>query len=67
MRGIGSRSFADWQKLGFDQNTVVADPLFADAENGDFRLRPESPAFKLGFHPIDTSRIGLRRKYDVNP
>ena len=29
-------------------------------ENDDYTLRPESPAFKLGFKPIDLSRVGLR-------
>ena len=36
----------------------VADPLFEDPENGNFTLKPESPALKLGFKPIDTSKIG---------
>jgi hypothetical protein len=66
VRGIGSASYADWQKLGFDRHSVIADPLFVDAKNGDFRLRPESPAFKLGFRPIDISRIGLQREHDVD-
>jgi hypothetical protein len=39
---------------------VIADPLFVDPLNYDFRLRPESPAFKLGFQPIDTSAVGPR-------
>src|SRR5690606_32276187 len=27
--------------------------------NRDFRLKPDSPALKLGFEPIDTSKVGL--------
>jgi hypothetical protein len=52
---------ADWQKLGYDQNSLVADPLFAGPEHEDFRLLPGSPALRLGFQPIDLSRIGIRR------
>ncbi|MDQ8189768.1 right-handed parallel beta-helix repeat-containing protein [Roseibacillus persicicus] len=48
------------QADGVDLNSLSTDPLFVDAENGDFRLRPESPALKLGFVPIDVSRAGLR-------
>ena len=38
---------------------MVADPLFVNGETYDFRLRPESPALKLGFKPIDLSEVGL--------
>lgn len=58
IRGIGSLN--DWQKIGFDQHSLVADPLFVDAKHGDYRLRPESPAFALGFQPIPVERVGPR-------
>jgi len=51
--------WAKWRAAGQDAHSVIADPLFVDAPNGDFRLRPGSPALKLGFKQIDTSRIGL--------
>jgi parallel beta-helix repeat protein len=47
-----------WQQAGGDVHSVIADPLFVDAERGDFRLRPESPALKLGFEPIPFDQIG---------
>ncbi|NUQ00669.1 MAG: right-handed parallel beta-helix repeat-containing protein [Armatimonadetes bacterium] len=50
-----------WQALGFDRNSLVADPLFVDAERDNYRLRPESPAFKLGFQPIPIDEIGPYR------
>ncbi|MFC1739699.1 hypothetical protein ACFL1G_11745, partial [Planctomycetota bacterium] len=56
----GVETFEDWQKRGFDTHSVIADPLFTDPENDDYSLRPESPAFELGFKPIDLSRVGLR-------
>ena len=51
--------FAEWTVKGNDAGSIVADPLFVDAENGDFRLQPGSPALKLGFKPIDLSQTGL--------
>ena len=54
-----AHTFEDWQKRGLDRESVVADPLFVDADAHDFRLQSGSPAFHLGFQPIDTSSIGL--------
>ena len=47
-----------WQQAGGDVHSIVADPLFVDAEHGDFRLKPESPALKQGFEPIPLDKIG---------
>ncbi|MFH1265857.1 MAG: right-handed parallel beta-helix repeat-containing protein [Planctomycetota bacterium] len=52
-------SFAEWQALGLDRKSLVADPRFVNAAEYDFRLQPGSPALGLGFQPIDTSRVGL--------
>ena len=51
--------FAAWKEKGSDVGSVVADPLFVDPANDDFRLRPDSPALKLGFKPIDLGETGL--------
>jgi parallel beta-helix repeat protein len=59
--GIGS--FAEWQQKGFDTNSLVADPLFVDPAKGNFALRPDSPAFRLGIKPIDTSQVGPRKRH----
>ncbi len=61
----GDRTFEQWKEwTGQDKNSIIADPLFVDPENGDFTLKPGSPAEKIGFVPIDTSLIGRRRNSD---
>ncbi len=54
------RPLAFWQGLGFDKESLVADPQFVDAKQHDYRLKPTSPALKLGFEPIDLSTVGPR-------
>ena len=57
----GLLTWDEWRKTGADAHSVLADPLFVDAANHDYRLRPDSPALKLGFKPIPTDRIGPYR------
>jgi hypothetical protein len=52
-------SLEEWRELGFDLHSVFADPMFVDPENGDYRVRPESPALELGFENFDISSAGL--------
>ena len=56
----GCESMAEWRAHGFDTHSIVADPLFVDPAKDDYRLKPESPAFALGFKEIDMSTVGLR-------
>jgi hypothetical protein len=53
-------SLGQWQAAGYDAHSVVADPLFVNPAEDDYRLKPDSPAFKLGFEAIDVERIGVR-------
>ena len=64
--GPANGSFDKWRQIQggkFDAHSVVADPQFHDLARRDFRLKPTSPALKLGFQPIDTSAIGLKPDY----
>lgn len=47
-----------WQALGLDRHSVIADPLFVNRAADDFRLKPYSPAYRLGFKPIPVGKIG---------
>jgi hypothetical protein len=49
-----------WREAGHGEHSIVADPKFVDPAGGDFALAPDSPALKLGFKPIDVSRVGLQ-------
>jgi hypothetical protein len=60
-------SWSAWRKLGFEAHSKVTDPQFEDAEapgRAGFRLKPESPALKLGFKPIPFEKIGCYASKD---
>ena len=53
------RTFSEWQALGLDRQSRIADPQFVDAAGHNFDLRPDSPALQLGFRPLDLASAGL--------
>ena len=55
-------TWAEWRKRGKDAHSRYADPRFVAPEQGDFTLKPDSPALALGFQPIDISQTGPRIK-----
>ncbi len=57
----GKMSLDEWRKQGFDAHSLVADPRFVDPKSDNYALRPDSPAFTLGFKAIDTGQVGLKR------
>ncbi len=56
-------SWASWRAKGQDTASVIADPLFRDAAKGDYRLKPNSPAFKLGFVDLPYDKMGLKKSH----
>ena len=58
MKTSADRQWAAWKNKGFDRHSLIADPMFTDSSNGDYSLRPDSPAWKLGFNPIPFEKIG---------
>ncbi|MCC7495079.1 MAG: right-handed parallel beta-helix repeat-containing protein [Fimbriimonadaceae bacterium] len=43
----------------YEANLLDQDPRFVNASKLDFRLRPDSPALRLGFQPLPISKMGL--------
>lgn len=53
------QTWEEWQAAGRDAHSLIADPKFRDAANRDFHLATDSPAFGLGFEPIDIDAAGV--------
>ncbi|OHB83370.1 MAG: hypothetical protein A2V98_23040 [Planctomycetes bacterium RBG_16_64_12] len=64
--GLPGETWDKWRELGFDRNSLIADPLFVDPARGDYRLKPDSPALKLGFQPIPFEQIGLNATAELS-
>jgi parallel beta-helix repeat protein len=59
-------SFDEWKKFGdkgYDAHSKVADPKFKNVAERDYRLRVDSPAWKMGMKSIDMGSIGLLPSY----
>ena len=57
--GFHRSTWEAWRKGGQDASGAISDPLFVDPANGDWTLRPESPALKAGFKPFDWRQAGV--------
>lgn len=63
-------TYADWQRFNahqYDQHSQIADPLFINAENRDFRLRYDSPVYRYAFEDINQAAIGLTAEFSLRP
>ncbi len=58
--GVGKPiTLKQWQEKGFDRHSVFADPLFVDADNGNYQVKVQSPALQLGFKNFDMNKFGV--------
>jgi hypothetical protein len=48
---------------GYEKNSVIADPLFNNAENYDFSFATGSPAPGMGIEAINYSAAGLTEAF----
>ena len=48
--------------MGYDEDSLLADPRFIDPAQDDLRLQPDSPALRLGFQPVPFEKIGIRER-----
>ena len=62
-RGSRRLDFEEWRKLGFDRNSVFADPLFVDPAKNDYRVRPGSPALRVGFNNFEMGQWGITKEF----
>lgn len=59
----GGLTIEQWrEKRKQDLHSIIADPGFVDPAQGNFRLKPDSPALKVGFVPFDYSKAGRTTK-----
>lgn len=53
-------SWAQWRKLGYGEGSLLGDPMFVDPASGDFSVKSQSPAIKVGFKNFPMDRFGHR-------
>ena len=48
-------------RLGWDENSLLGDPMYVDVASGDFRVKEGSPALKLGFKNFPMNQFGVKK------
>ena len=52
----------EWRQTGQDAHSANVDPMFANPAKHDYRLKPTSPALRLGIEQIDLTTVGPRKR-----
>ena len=60
---IGGLLFSERQRGGFDPTGFEADPLLIGPDNGDYRLRKDSPMLAHRFTWFDSGDVGVVKDY----
>ncbi|RJP21212.1 MAG: right-handed parallel beta-helix repeat-containing protein [Candidatus Omnitrophota bacterium] len=55
-------TWKEWRERGQDVHSLIADPLFENANEYNFTLQPNSPAHKIEFEAIDLGSVGPRQE-----
>ena len=66
VQGVSEESAEVLEKLralGYAENSIYSDPLLEDWDNEDFRLKPDSPAVKMGIKSLDVREMGLTEDF----
>jgi hypothetical protein len=56
-------TLAERQEHGYDKDSLIADPMFINPAKNDYRVKPESPALKLGFKNFEMGKWGLTDEF----
>ena len=57
---FAGKTFDEWKASGRDKDSLIADPLFENVQERDFRLKKGSPAEKIGFKAFDIAMSGVQ-------
>jgi len=63
----GSKTFAQWQALGFDVHGKIGNPLFVNAAGGDFHLQANSPACGAGAYACEATGTPTATQTQITP
>lgn len=56
---FNGKSFAEWQKFGHDQHSLILDSRFKDAENFNFEFKNKRAIKRINFEVFDLDNIGV--------